>query len=99
MTATAEKTVVTGSVSSEHPLNPLSADEIRAVRRIIDENGLLGSSGRFVYVALEEPHKDVVLSFTPGDPVERRARVIMLDRDSGQGTDLIVSVTATMSTR
>ncbi|OKH72107.1 tyramine oxidase [Mycobacterium sp. SWH-M3] len=91
MTATIES--VQKTVAPDHPLTPLSADEIRAVRRIIDENGLLGASGRFVYAALEEPHKNVVLSFTPGDPIERRARVIMLDRDSGQGTDLIVSIT------
>ncbi len=81
------------SAAPDHPLIPLTADEIRAVRRIVDAHGLLGESGRFVYAALEEPHKNVVLSFTPGDPIERRARVIMLDRDSGQGTDLIVSIT------
>ncbi|OBJ93233.1 tyramine oxidase [Mycolicibacterium conceptionense] len=94
MTATFEK-VGAGidTAAPDHPLTPLSADEIRAVRRIIEENGLLGESGRFVYAALEEPHKNVVLSFTPGDPIERRARVIMLDRDSGQGTDLVVSIT------
>ena len=65
MTATIE-TMDTGSAAADHPLTPLSADEIRAVRRIVDENGLLGDSGRFVYVALEEPHKDVVLAFHAG---------------------------------
>ncbi len=92
-TATVETVDQTASAAPDHPLTPLTAEEIRAVRRIVDAHGLLGESGRFVYAALEEPHKNVVLSFTPGDPIERRARVIMLDRDSGQGTDLIVSIT------
>jgi primary-amine oxidase len=92
-TATIETIDQTASAAPDHPLTPLTADEIRAVRRIVDAHGLLGESVRFVYTALEEPHKNVVLSFTPGDPIERRARVIMLDRHTGQGTDLIVSIT------
>lgn len=79
--------------SSEHPLNPLSAEEIRAARRIVDENGLLSASVRFVFVALEEPHKSVVQAYAPGDPIDRQARVLLLDRATGQGSDLVVSVT------
>jgi primary-amine oxidase len=81
------------SSASDHPLTPLSVDEIRAVRRIVDANGLLGADVRFVYVALDEPHKKIVLAFTPGDPIDRRARVLLLDRATGQGSDLVVSVT------
>jgi primary-amine oxidase len=97
MTATIESTDKAVSAAADHPLTPLSADEIRAVRRIVDENGLLGESGRFVYAALEEPHKDVVLAFSPGDPIERRARVrapIWSCRSPGRR-----SSTATMSIR
>lgn len=77
----------------DHPLTPLSADEIRAARRIVDAHGLLGDSVRFVFVALEEPHKSEVLAFRPGDAMDRRARVLLLDRATGQGSDLVVSVT------
>ena len=90
MTATIEPTSTT---VVDHPLTPLSADEIREVRRIVDEHGLLGDSVRFVYAALEEPHKDVVLAFRPGDAIERRARIMLLDRAIGKGTDAIVSIT------
>jgi primary-amine oxidase len=83
----------TPSGASDHPLTPLSVDEIRAVRRIVDANGLLGADVRFVYVALDEPHKKIVLAFKPGDPIDRRARVLLLDRATGQGSDLVVSVT------
>jgi primary-amine oxidase len=92
-TATIETVDQTASAAADHPLAPLTADEIRAVRRIADANGLLGESVRFVYVALDEPHKDTVLAFSPGDPIERRARVLLLDRVSGLGSDLVVSIT------
>lgn len=77
----------------DHPLTPLTADEIRAARRIVVEGGLVTDTVRFVYLALEEPHKQTVLGFTPGDPIERRARVLLLDRATGTGSDLVVSIT------
>src|SRR5262249_47141794 len=92
-TATIETVDQTASGAPDHPLTPLTADEIRAVRRIVDANGLLGESVRFVYTALDEPHKQTVLAFSPGDPIERRARVLLLDRATGLGTDLVVSIT------
>jgi primary-amine oxidase len=92
-TATIETVDPTGSPAADHPLSPLTADEIRAVRRIVDAHGLLGESVRFVYVALDEPRKETVLAFRAGDPIERRARVLLLDRATGLGTDLVVSVT------
>ncbi|APE34744.1 tyramine oxidase [Nocardia mangyaensis] len=78
---------------ADHPLTPLSADEIRAVKTVLTDAGLVGDSVRFVYVALDEPHKSMVQGFTPGDLIERRARVLLLDRATGAGTDHIVSVT------
>jgi primary-amine oxidase len=92
-TAIVETVTNTAPASPDHPLTPLSADEIRAVRRIVEAHGLLGEMVRFVYVALEEPHKQVVLAFAPGDPIERCARVLLLDRATGLGSDLVVSVT------
>jgi primary-amine oxidase len=92
-TATIDTVDQTGSAAPDHPLAPLTAAEIRAVRRIVDARGLLGGSVRFVYVALDEPQKEVVLDFSPGDPIERRARVLLLDRATGLGSDLVVSIT------
>lgn len=83
-----------GAAPPDHPLTPLSAAEIQAVRRIVAANGLLGEDVRFAYVALEEPPKGTVLAFRPGDPIERRARVLLLDRTTGVGSDLIVSIGA-----
>jgi primary-amine oxidase len=92
-TATIETVDQSASAKPDHPLAPLTANEIRAVRRIVDAHGLLGEDVRFVYTALDEPHKETVLAFSPGDPIERRARVLLLDRATGLGTDLVVSIT------
>lgn len=93
MMSTAFLETATDTEASAHPLTPLSADEIRATRRIVAEHDLLGDSVRFVFVALEEPHKKVVQAFTTGDPIDRQARVLLLDRATGHGSDLVVSVT------
>src|SRR5690242_8405170 len=92
-TATIETVDRTASAAPDHPLAPLTADEIRSVRRVVEAHGLLADSVRFVYTALDEPHKETVLAFTPGDPIERRARVLLLDMATGLGTDLVVSIT------
>ncbi|EID71733.1 MULTISPECIES: primary-amine oxidase [Rhodococcus] len=92
-TATTETPAAIGSATPDHPLTPLSADEIRSAKALLTDEGLIGEHVRFVFVALAEPHKSTVLAFTPGDPIERRARILLLDRSTGIGTDLVVSVT------
>jgi primary-amine oxidase len=92
-TAAIETLGQTGPAAPDHSLTPLTADEIRAVRRSVDAHNVFGDASRFVYVALDEPHKATVLSFRAGDPIDRRARVVLLDRATGQGTDLVVSIT------
>jgi primary-amine oxidase len=54
----------------------------------------VGEHTRFAYLGLEEPPKDEVLAFRPGDPVERRARAILLDTATGEARDVVVMVSA-----
>ncbi|MEU2349854.1 primary-amine oxidase [Modestobacter sp. NPDC049651] len=79
--------------TASHPLSRLSAAEFAAAREIVVEAGLVGEQTKFVYVGLHEPHKSVVLAWQPGDPVERSARVLLLDRATGNGSDVVVSLT------
>ncbi|MGC0364738.1 primary-amine oxidase [Rhodococcus sp. 27YEA15] len=81
----------TGSVS--HPLSRLTPDEITGARTILDSAGLTTATTRFVYVGLDEPHKNEVLQFEAGDHIERRIRLMALDMATGVGTDYLVSVT------
>lgn len=83
----------TALTSITHPLAPLTADEIDAAREILAGEGLVTGNTRFVYLGLEEPAKATVLAHKDGDDVERRVRVLLLDRATGLGTDTVVSVT------
>ncbi|HCS56838.1 MAG TPA: tyramine oxidase, partial [Gordonia polyisoprenivorans] len=82
-----------GQAGPDHPLTPLSAAEITTVRGIVDEAGLLSEHTRFVFVTLDEPAKDVVLAYRAGDEIVRQARVLLLDRVTGTGSSLLVSLT------
>ena len=53
-------------VSVTHPLDPLSADEISAASQIAASHDPR-DGWRFPLVALDEPSKDVVRSFSDGD--------------------------------
>ncbi|EME66299.1 tyramine oxidase [Rhodococcus ruber BKS 20-38] len=92
-TATTPFTEAAATPAPDHPLTPLTADEITAVKETVSAAGLVTEHVRFVYVGLEEPHKSTVLAFRPGDHLERRARVLLLDRATGAGSDHVVSVT------
>jgi primary-amine oxidase len=52
--------------------------------------GLLRDSVRFAYCGLDEPHKDLVLS---GQPSDRCLRAFLIDVQSGELSDVVVSLT------
>jgi len=78
---------------ARHPLDPLAADEIRAAAALLRAERGLGPRVRFVIVALEEPSKDVVRRFAPGDPIDREAFAVLFDPDAGATYEAVVSVT------
>jgi primary-amine oxidase len=86
MTATA----VPGT-ALRHPLSRLTAGEVDAVRDLVA--GTLTGTTRFVHVGLEEPDKADVLGWRPGTDVDRRVRVLLLDRAAGRARDLSVCLT------
>jgi primary-amine oxidase len=74
----------------EHPLDPLTPDEIRAAVAIVRAGRRLPASARFAAIRLHEPPKDAVRSFTPGTHIERRAWVAVMDAPAGLLHDGIV---------
>ncbi len=75
-----------------HPLQRLSADEMRLAKTVLAQHELLSESTRVTYLGLEEPAKVEVLDFQPGDPVDRRVRAILLDASSGAATNVVASL-------
>ncbi|GAB3261617.1 primary-amine oxidase [Kineosporia babensis] len=80
--------------SSSHPLGPVAEAEIHAVRSLLDQHGLLTESTRFVYVGLEEPTKTQTLAWTPGEPVVRCFRALLLDVQAQISRDVLVDITS-----
>jgi primary-amine oxidase len=66
-----------------HPLDPLSADEIRAAAALLRRERGVSERWRFASIELREPSKAVARDFRPGDPLAREAVVICWNRDDG----------------
>ncbi|PZV02920.1 MAG: tyramine oxidase [Leptolyngbya sp.] len=81
------------AIAVAHPLEPLTPAEIAAAVAILRDEKSLGSTTRFATVTLNEPAKETVLSFKPGDDIVREAFAIILDNSTAQTYEAIVSLT------
>ncbi|MEM9008457.1 MAG: tyramine oxidase, partial [Cyanobacteria bacterium P01_F01_bin.86] len=79
-------------VTIEHPLEPLTPDEITAAVAIVRQEKSLEASFRFATVTLNEPVKETVLSFKPGDAIDREAFLILLDNATAKTYEAVVSL-------
>ncbi len=79
----------------QHPLDPLTAGEMEEAVAIVraHEHFTQNNRMRFVCINLHEPEKQTVLSFTPGDSIERQALVVLLDNSTGHTYEALVSLT------
>ena len=62
---------------AEHPLDPLSVEEIRATTRVMKTDARLASAV-YPLIALEAPAKSEVVAWKPGQPIIRRARAVAM---------------------
>src|SRR5947209_10095175 len=87
------QTVEPSVATARHPLDPLSPEEIEATSGILKSQRGLAETARFVFITLDEPEKAAVLAFSPGDPIDRRAFVIIRERAERKTYEAIVSIT------
>lgn len=92
MTITPLPPVLTAT-STQHPLDPLSPEEISAAVSLLRSEKSLGDQVRFAVVTLHEPPKDVVRNFKAGDPIQREAFMVLLDNATAQTYEAVVSIT------
>jgi primary-amine oxidase len=78
----------------QHPLDPLSADEMAAACAIATNARPLGDQVRFPIVVRQEPTKDVMRAWRPGDRWDRRVELLVLDRAEGVLSEVVVSLTS-----
>jgi primary-amine oxidase len=77
-----------------HPLDRLTPEEMAAAVAIIKGSEHFGERMRFASLGLHAPAKSEVLSFVPGNTVERQADVILLDNNDGAAVEITVSLTS-----
>lgn len=90
MTLAQERPTITAIA---HPLEPLTPEEIAAAVAILRQEKSLGATTRFATVTLNEPAKEIVLGFRPGDAIVREAFAIILDNATAQTYEAVVSLT------
>jgi primary-amine oxidase len=87
------KAATGNSTTVRHPLDPLTADEVRRTTAILRRDRGIDARWRFASIELKEPSKDAVGSFSPGDPISREALVVLWNREDGRAYKAVVSLT------
>ncbi|HEX5297689.1 MAG TPA: primary-amine oxidase [Streptosporangiaceae bacterium] len=84
-------------MTNSHPLDPLSAEEIRQAAAIVRRDRTIGDTWRFASIELKEPAKaDLPALETEAEAqseVGREALVVCWNRDDGQAYRAVVSLT------
>ena len=84
--------MVDGPPATPHPLDTLVADEIRAAVAAVRESGRVTDGVLFATVTLDEPEREMVAAHKPGDPVDRRVRLIVLPGPEASVVEVVVSL-------
>jgi primary-amine oxidase len=77
----------------QHPLDPLTAEEIRTAAATLRRDRGVDERWRFASIELREPSKAAVRAFTAGDEIRREAVVVCWNRDDGQVYKARISLT------
>ena len=64
--------------ASKHPLNSLSAAEMKAVVAILKTKQLINQDSRFATMSLHEPPKPVIWNWKPGVSLPNRAAFVVV---------------------
>ena len=78
------------AASTAHPLDPLSAAEQTAVVEALRAAGRLDHRHQVAMLQLDEPAKEAVLAWRPGDRLPRVARVTLWDRAERVVSEVLV---------
>ncbi len=78
--------------AADHPLDPLSQDEIRATVGILKASGKITPASRFSLITLDEPPKDEVLNFKPGSDFRREAFAVVYERAGNRTSEAVVDL-------
>jgi primary-amine oxidase len=80
-------------ISTSHPLETLSAQELRQVVHLLRESGKVTRTTRFVSVTLREPEKSLVHRVNIDRPPPREALAVLFDNATNSCYEATVSLT------
>jgi primary-amine oxidase len=75
-----------------HPLEPLRADEIRAAVAAVRASGRINDGALFSTVTLDEPAKDAVIAYRPGDKIDRRVHLLVVPGPEASVIEAVVAL-------
>lgn len=81
------------SLQVAHPLDPLSSAEITRTTELLRASGRLTPRMRLMAYSLQEPPKDLVLRFQPGQRAPREVFVVIRDHERHVTIEALVSLT------
>jgi primary-amine oxidase len=79
--------------TATHPLSLLTADEVATAKEVLVAEGELPDGASVVHVILDEPVKDELAAWSPGDPIDRRVHALVVPGPELVLVDLLISVT------
>ena len=81
------------SAVTQHPLEPLSADEFRRTTEILHREGHVTKTFRFASIELMEPAKQEVLAWRAGDALPRHSFAVVWNRADNKTYEATVDLT------
>src|SRR3954447_25563978 len=78
----------------DHPLDPLSKDEILKTAEVLRAAGKANEKSRFSLIALREPPKREVLTYRGGREFRRESFAIVYEREQNRTFEAVVDLRA-----
>src|SRR5437588_3141958 len=83
----------TPTTAIQHPLEPLTAQEVQLAISMLKDHGKVTPTTRFVSVSLKEPDKEFVNRFTGKEPIRREAFAVLFDNGTNSCYETALSLT------
>jgi len=82
----------TAPATPSHPLDPLTAQEFAILKDILQNQGKFGDKTIYNWVQLQEPPKEEVLAFQPGQKFRREAQVVAVSPEKKTAYEILVDL-------
>ncbi len=82
----------TAPLVATHPLDPLTAREFAALKKLLLGPGGFGKDTVFSWAQLQEPSKEEVLAFKPGMPLHRQAFVVAISPEKKTAFEIVADL-------